>query len=298
MAKILRMKKVNVLDIAQFHDHDSAEEFYANTLQDHLITRHKDIALPHSHNFYLAVLFTHGSGTHEVDFTSYTVKPGALFFLNPGQTHHWELSADTKGYIFFHTRAFYELHYTQSPLGQFPFYYSMHNTPCLYLQEESLVKIADLFKSILEENTSAQSLKTHALVSLIDLVYIYSTRLYQQQNPATVDSHNGYYIKFRHLEALIEQHYKNEKSPSAYASMMAMTAKHLNRITQQVSGKTATDVILDRVLLEAKKELILQRGSFAEIAHALGYEDYAYFSRLFKNKTGETPSGFLSRYGR
>lgn len=292
------MKKVNVLDIAQFHDHDSAEDFYANTLQDHLVTRHKDIALPHSHNFYLAMLFTHGSGIHEVDFTSYTVKPGALFFLNPGQTHHWELSEDTKGYIFFHTRSFYELHYANTTLGKFPFYYSMYNTPCLYLQDNPLQKITSLFKAILEENTSAQSLKTHALVSLIDLVYIQSTRMYQQQNPATVESHNGYYSKFRQLESLIEKHYRTKKSPSAYASLLAMTPKHLNRITQQVSGKTATDVILDRVLLEAKKELVLQRGSFNEIAYALGYEDYAYFSRLFKNKTTETPSQFLTRYGR
>jgi len=292
------MKKVSILDIHQFHDHDSAEDFYANTLEDHLITRHKDISLPHAHNFYLAILFTHGSGTHEVDFTAYDVKPGALFFLNPGQTHHWELSPDTKGYIFFHTRAFYELQYTNGTLGQFPFYYSMHNVPCIYPDVDEAATITSYFKSIFDENHSAGVFKTQALCSLINLIYIVSARVYVAQNPGKAESANPYYAKFRKFEMLLEERFKKEKSPAAYASLLAMTAKHLNRITQAVTGKTATDVVLERVLLEAKKEMILQRGSLSQIGESLGYEDYAYFSRLFKNKTGETPSGFLSRYGK
>ena len=289
------MKKVNVLDINQFQDHDSAEDFYANTLEDHLITRHKDIVLPHSHNFYLAILFTHGSGIHEVDFSVYDVKPGALFFLNPGQTHHWELSPDTKGYIFFHTREFYELQYTNNTLSRFPFYYSIHSNPCLYLDVEHSEKITTLFKQVYKENHSVNKLKELLLTNLLSFIYVEATRLYKSNNQ--VPGNNAYYIKFRRFEELAEQHFREEKSPAQYASMLAMTAKHLNRITQAVTGKTATDVILDRVLLEAKKEMVLQRGSLSQIADALGYNDYAYFSRLFKAKTGETPSRFLERYG-
>jgi len=292
------MKKVSVLDINQFHDHDSAEDFYANTLEDHLITRHKDIALPHSHNFYLAILFTHGSGIHEVDFTAYNVTPGALFFLNPGQTHHWELSTDTKGFIFFHTRSFYELQYTHSTLGQFPFYYSMHNAPCINLNSVETNKVTLLFESVYLENHSVNPLKTQALANLISLIYIQSTRIYTSQNQVAIATENPYYSKFRKFETLIEQHFKTEKSPAVYASLMAMTPKHLNRITQAVTHKTATDVILDRILLEAKKEMILKRDSLSQIAESLGYDDYAYFSRLFKTKTGETPTGFLNKYGK
>src|SRR5688572_5483594 len=127
------MKKTGVLKIGQFHSNENPEEFYANTLGVHLRTRHKDISVPHRHDFYLTVLFTKGTGTHEIDFTSYAVKPGALFFLNPGQTHHWELSDDTDGYIFFHTQSFYDLQYSHSRVADFPFYYSMHSIPHLML---------------------------------------------------------------------------------------------------------------------------------------------------------------------
>lgn len=290
------MKKVNILKIEQFHDHDATEDFYANTLKNHLETRHKDIALPHKHNFYLAVLFTKGTGIHEVDFRTYEVKPGALFFLNPGQTHHWELSSATDGYIFFHTQSFYDLHYTNNKLSNFPFYYSIYNSPCVYLNAVKTEKMQFLFGMLLTEYTSDKTLHKEMLISLADLIYTESTRAYTLQNPSSLNNKDRYYAKFRKFEELIEQHYAEQKSPSAYADMLNMTAKHLNRITQEVVAKTASDVILERVMLEAKKEIILQRQGFAEIGYSLGYDDYAYFSKLFRKKTGETPSGFLKRY--
>lgn len=290
------MKKVSVLQMEQFQARTSPEDFYANTLENHLITRHKDISLPHSHNFYLAILFTRGSGIHEVDFTTYDVKPGALFFLNPGQTHHWELSEDTKGYIFIHTQAFYDLHYTNNNLSHFPFFFSMHNSPCIYLSGKAYNTTTHYFRTILEENQSDSILKREYIISLTDLVYNEGTRNYNHQSVVPIENRNNYYAKFRHFEELVGAHYTKEKSPSAYAAMLNMTSKHLNRITQAVVGKTASDVIIDRVMLEAKKALIVQKESFAEIGYSLGYDDYAYFSRLFKKRTGETPSAFLGRY--
>ncbi|OIQ16939.1 MAG: hypothetical protein BM557_09340 [Flavobacterium sp. MedPE-SWcel] len=292
------MKKVAVLNIDQFVKQNDIEGFYANTLEDHLITSHKDIDQPHSHNFYVAILFTHGSGIHEVDFTVYNVVPGSLFFLNPGQTHHWELSNDTAGYVFLHTHDFYDLQYTQNTINQFPFFYSMHNIPCLYLKGNIQTVITNLFNQVYDENNIDESLKKQKILSLINLVYIESTRIYIKQNPVDSKNKNTYYLKFRQLEQLIEANFITEKSPSAYAEMLNMSPKHLNRITQAITSKTATDVILERVLLEAKKELVLQQKHFNEIAYSLGYEDYAYFSRLFKKKTNETPSAFLKRYGK
>jgi len=290
------MKKVSILQMQQFQGDNSPEDFYANTLENHLATRHKDIALPHSHNFYLGILFIKGNGTHEVDFTVYTVEPGALFFLNPGQTHHWELSDDTEGYIFLHSKMFYYLHFTNNRLSHFPFFFSMHNSPFIHLENDTYKEIKQLFKKIIKENEDNNILKKEYIINLVDRIYIESTRNYISQNIIPGENRNTYYAKFRKFEELVGEHYTTIKSPAAYAYMLNITSKHLNRITQTIVGKTASDVIIDRIMLEAKKALILQKSSFAEIGYALGYDDYAYFSRLFKKKTGYTPSTFLKRY--
>jgi len=60
--------------------------------------------------------------------------------------------------------------------------------------------------------------------------------------------------------------------------------------------KTTTDIIIDRVILEAKRMLIYTGKSFSEIGSMLGYDDYSYFSKVFKKKVGYTPKEFLKKY--
>lgn len=290
------MKSFTVLDIQQFEVTEKKKDFYTNTIEKHIITSHKNIHKPHKHNFYLTVLFTHGSGIHEIDFVKYEIKPGSLFFLNPGQMHHWELSDDIKGYIFFHTQSYYNIHYVKNRINNFPFFYSVQNSPNLNLEATDFKHFTSLFQEIFQENKADKLLKSNKIISLIDLIYIESTRLYILKNELEVIPQNSYTNKFQEFEQLVEQHYKTEKSPSQYADWLNISAKHLNRITQNMIGKTTTDIILERVFLEAKREMISQKFSFNQIADDLGYEDYAYFSRLFRKKCGETPSSFINKY--
>lgn len=290
------MKSFTVLDIQEFGSNEKRKEIYANTVENHLIAGHKNILKPHKHNFFLTVLFTHGSGTHEIDFVKYNVNPGSLFFLNPGQMHHWELSADIRGFILFHTQSYYDIHYTKNRVNSFPFFYSVKNSPALYLKSPDSDYLKSFFEQIYIETQSDNLLKSNKIVSLIDLIYIESTRHYIRKNEMEVIPQNSYTLKFQEFEALVDKHYKTEKTPSQYADWLNISPKHLNRITQNMIGKTTTDIILDRVFLEAKREIIAQKLSFSQIADDLGYEDYAYFSRLFRKKCGETPSSFIKKY--
>lgn len=288
------MKNYTILDIQHFESKDKRREFYTNTITNHLLTNHRNIHIPHKHNFYLTVLFTHGKGTHEIDFVKYEIKAGSLFFLNPGQMHHWELSDDIQGFIFFHTQSFYDLHFTLNRLNNFPFFNSIQNPPILYLEDYGYLEM--LFGQIYTENQLEYLLKKQKIISMVDLIYIESTRHYLQNNDSEIIEQHSYSQKFRDFERLIEEHFKTEKSPSKYADWLNISPKHLNRITQNMVGKTTTEIILERVFLEAKREIISQKRSFSQIADDLGYEDYAYFSRLFRKKCGETPSSFINKY--
>jgi YesN/AraC family two-component response regulator len=164
------------------------------------------------------------------------------------------------------------------------------------LEDQQLPYFSGLFAQILDEGTSASAFKVPKIIALTELVYIESTRLYIGGTVLEQVQLNVYSEKFQQFERLVELHYKTEKAASQYAGWLFISPKHLNRITQSMVNKTTTDIILERVFLEAKRELMAQKFSFSEIAADLGYADYAYFSRLFKKKCGETPSEFLQRY--
>ncbi|MFC6095077.1 helix-turn-helix domain-containing protein [Flavobacterium qiangtangense] len=287
---------ISILDITQFELDKSQKDFFVNQLPAHIFENQSKITKPHKHNSYLAILFTKGSGRHEIDFNSYVIKPGSLFFLAPGQTHHWELSEDIDGYIFSHTADFYDLHYSHNRIHQFPFFYSIQNTPLLTLDGNQKVIIENLFARLFDEYLNKKAFQHQLILSYIDVIYIESSRLYLEDNSQKIIKANSYSEKFQQFESLLEKNYIKEKSPSQYAEWMNISPKHLNRITKSVIGKTASEVITDRIILEAKRRVLHTKNNFSEVAFSLGYDDYAYFSKLFKKASALTPTDFLKNY--
>ena len=100
----------------------------------------------------------------------------------------------------------------------------------------------------------------------------------------------------RQLEQNIESYYKENKSAAFYASTLNITPKHLNRITKTTLNKTTTELITERILLEAKRLIVHSNNSLSNIAELLGYEDYSYFSKIFKKHTKITPIQFKKKY--
>jgi AraC-like DNA-binding protein len=81
-----------------------------------------------------------------------------------------------------------------------------------------------------------------------------------------------------------------------YADLLNITPAKLNRVCARFTGKNASEFILERVILEAKRHLVFTNMSSKEIAYGLGYDDPSYFSRFFRKKTGYTPTRFRSEY--
>jgi AraC-like DNA-binding protein len=75
-----------------------------------------------------------------------------------------------------------------------------------------------------------------------------------------------------------------------------MSERNLNRTTKLILNKTVSDLITEKVILEAKRMLIHTRDTVGQIALDLGYEDNSYFIRLFRKKTGQTPLEFQRNY--
>lgn len=287
------MHKIPIVDIQHLSKIEYLNDFNVNLLSSHLEENNETSASFHKHNFFFCVLFTKGRGTHKIDFDTYSIEPGSVFFLKPGQTHYWEFEIPPEGYIFSHTQDFYENPYLNEKLNQFPFYRSNKNPPSLILSQQETDNLKPRFEELMNEYYNNSVYKKSKIFSLINLIYIGLSRLYISLDKSVkiVSPINMKIIT--KLEVAIEAHYKDEKLPRFYANKLFVTTKHLNRVIKTSLNKTTTDLIIERVVLEAKRLMVYSENSLTTISYILGYQDYAYFSRLFKRKTGISPKKFI-----
>lgn len=286
-----------IYDIADFKYLGSESNFYANKFSEHLLQHEHMVLAPHRHDFYLSVLFTQGNGFHEVDFQTYDIRPGYVFLLSPGQVHHWNVSEDIDGFIIFHKKEFYDLNFTYERIDHFPFFGSSHNVPLIQLRKDQALALTVQFQLIIDEYKSKYLMHFQKICSLLNVLYIDLARIYLPDNKTNRQNE----LQLAHIQtlnALIENNFKDMKSPAKYAKNMFMSEKNLNVICKIILNKTVSMVITDRVILEAKRMLIHTNMNIVQISLILGYEDNSYFSRIFKKATGVTALEFRENYRR
>lgn len=288
-------KQLPVYDIEEFKYLGAESNFYANTFKAHLKQHHHFILAPHRHDFYVGIIFTRGSGIHQIEFTNYDIKPGHVFMLAPGEVHDWKLSRDIEGFIFFHTRDFFDLNFTYEKVDNYPFYCCLRNNPLIVLTNKSREEIKAIFSEIVKEYKRTELLKFQKLASLLNMLYIALSRIYLPDK--ILQTQNVHYLgKLKQLEQLIEKHFTENKYPKDYALLMHVSEKHLNRICKTCLNKTMTQLIVERIVLEAKRRLAFAKSTVSQIAEELGYSNTSYFIQLFKKKTGQTPVEFMQNF--
>ena len=282
------------LPIYQIPDFESGEldssEFYYSRLGRHL-KNHKFIQKAHKHDFYILMLFTVGTGNHSIDFQNYKVAPGTVFFLHPGQVHHWHLSEDSDGHILFFSAEFYSFGFPAKYLDRFPFFYASNYPSNLALDLDNVGEIGQLFSAMEKETQMpAWSIK-EVLRSYTEILLVKLCRIYKDVNKVE-DFFSVSGDQYMDLETVIESNFKEHREASFYAESLNLSAKQLNRLTKSTVGKPISQLLLDRVILESQRLLTYSDSTVAEIAAHLGFEDASYFSRLFRKKIGKTPEQF------
>lgn len=285
------MKNHPIYEINKFNYNTLIEDVYINTFKNHLLTN-SFIEKSHSHNFYLLVLFTEGSGKHTIDFKTYKIEPGAFFLLQPGQIHSWKLSSDIEGYILFYTSEFYNLHFAKKRIDHYSFFNSTKSNPEIKLETEEIKTISNYFEQILEENKAQDLYKKDKIILLLDMLLIELARKYR-----FTETHlsSSYQNRIEQFESILEIYFKNEKSPSFYASKLNISLKHLNRVCKEVLNQTVTETIRKRIILESKRMLVQKKYTISEIADELNFESHSYFAEIFKKQTGISPKEFMKK---
>ncbi|MAZ16662.1 MAG: AraC family transcriptional regulator [Ahrensia sp.] len=103
---------------------------------------------------------------------------------------------------------------------------------------------------------------------------------------------SGLYERFM---ALVEEHFLDHWPVAAYADALRISPTHLSRVTRAAVGQPASHIVEDRMIREARRNLVYTNLPVSQVAYMLGFNDPAYFSRVFANATGMAPREFRSR---
>lgn len=153
-------------------------------------------------------------------------------------------------------------------------------------------QIRATMKQIFAEHAARDFGRAHVLRALSAAMIGLVARALTSESGASSSSESNL---FRRFEALLEQHHLERWTVADYANVLAITPTHLNRVTRAATGDTASHLILNRLVREARRNLVYTNLPVSTIAYALGFEDPAYFSRVYAAATGLSPRAFRAQ---
>ncbi|KKO89102.1 MULTISPECIES: helix-turn-helix domain-containing protein [Sphingobacterium] len=238
--------------------------------------------------YFLMVLFSEGSGTHFIDAAEYPIKGNQLHFLFPGQHHHWITGAETRAQKIVVGKKVFE---TFSSLSEI--YFIRHNLHPVFKLSTSLFEVIfnemkNIQRDLLAQESDGQwseivRLRIDILVSLIKK----EAGDYLKEN--LLGNSNVIIDSFWDL---VNINFAAQKHVSWYAERLHVTSNYLNILCRKHLHITASSVIQQRTIQEAKQLLKFSDKSIKEIAFYLGFESLSAFSTFFKNISGYSPSGY------
>lgn len=250
-----------------------------------------DMEERHRHSYYEILLFDRGGGTNMIDFEEYPVQAESIHFISPGQVHALNRNKDTDGYLVTFTKDFMALNGGNlSVLNDFPAF-AKTAPAMLQASPACFAAIFGLVKFIEQEVKQTPHYKEALLAAYIQALLIKCKALIIDTVAYRRNDESAQQL-IQRFNQLLELHFTKVHKVNEYADQLGLTPNHLSDSLKKISGKTAGELIHQRIMLEAKRLLLHSSLATKEIAYQLGFNDPSYFSRFFKTNTGSSPENF------
>ncbi len=251
-------------------------------------------------NHFSLIWIKNEKGTVKADFSEYSFNPNTLFAFSPYQPFLFQTNDKIEGEILNFHPDFFCIHKHQHEVAcNGILFNNIYSPPFVKIDDSTSITFEMLLTQIRTEMNTTALAQYELLVSYLKIYLITASRLKSEQQSESqinvIESKEPFILQ--NLKNYIEIHYRTKRSASDYASLLNITPKALAKITKSHFNRTLTDLISDRIIIEAKRELYLTNKAVKEIAHNLGYEDEYYFSRFFKNNTAISPQSYRDTVG-
>lgn len=251
-------------------------------------------------NYYSLIWILEGSGELKADFTTYKFEEASLFSFSPYQPFMISANKNIKGIAIQFHPDFYCIHMHQKEVAcNGVLFNNIYQPPFTTIDNTSAFTLKMVIEQMKTEMKSPLLAQYELLVSYLKIFLITSSRLKTEQQPQAMLSVSDLKEPFvlQNLKDAIEKDFKTKHSAGDYAQILNISTKALAKITKTHFNKTLTEIISERIIIEAKRELYLTKKAVKEIAYELGYEDEHYFSRFFKTNAQISPQMYRDTVG-
>lgn len=226
----------------------------------------------------------------------YDFSEGSMMFVGPGQVMSSSSEAETTGWtLIFHPELIRHTKLAMKMSEYRFFQYNVHEA--LHLSEKEKSIISSLVEQIREEYVSNIDVFTkEVIVSQLELLFNYAQRFYSRQFITRTAQNSDFVAQF---ETELQRWFNSDQlferglpTVKQCAERIGMSPDYLSDMLKQETGKSAQEHIHYVLIDKAKNQLLSTSNTVSEIAYSLGFEYPQYFSKLFKKKTGMTPTQF------
>lgn len=252
-----------------------------------------------SMNLYMVSLKDGKLGTFQYGRNSYDYDSGTMIFINPNQIfapQDLQIPKDSKGWtLLFHPDLIRKFELGKN-MSQYSFF-SYESNEALQISEEEKEFITQLKKTIESEYCQNIDMHTQDLIIVnLETILKYCKRYYSRQFYTRTNLNKDYVIKF---ERFIESYFSSNElitkgipSIKQCGEALNMSGHYLSDLLKNETGKSAKELIHLKLTDKAKNILLTTNSSISEVAYDLGFEYPNHFSKLFKVKTGMSPSEY------
>ncbi|QEM08528.1 helix-turn-helix domain-containing protein [Mucilaginibacter rubeus] len=241
---------------------------------------------PGRKDFFEIVWLKNEDPLHALNTTDFDVKGDWIYLIPPYRVHQLN-KAGKNGELLSFKRELIDDEDKEFLLDIFKIFNVQGEFSCLRLDREAADGLSGVYNLLMEEyqkpNSELVILKALLRVFLLKLIKV------KEQEFTGHDIHQKRVYEFL---MLLESNYIEVRNIDFYAGKLGVSSKRLNQILKDKLNKTGTQIIHDRIILEAKRLIIHSEQTIKEISFELGFSDRPYFSRFFKKQTGQTPDEF------
>ncbi|NEM97706.1 helix-turn-helix domain-containing protein [Pontibacter burrus] len=241
---------------------------------------------------YYNIFLLEGSGAISIDFVEYTYSGKIALFTSPYQ--YITIASDTDlpiRQLAFHGDFYCIEYHKQEVACNGLLFNNIYKQPFIPLFDNELDAIFDKIRS---ETALNQPYSEPILRTYLQLILAIGSRIKRQQQDLVTTLPPQPIEQFREL---LELHFITHRSADFYAAELAMAPGTFAKKCKKYFGKSPLQLLQERVVLEAKKQLHLTHKSVKEVAAVLNFSDEHYFSRFFKKHTGVSPTVFREKVG-